>query len=394
MQQFAERLGITFTDFQVEALEYAEKFLADPTKLRTCLYYKTGAGKSITALVQVALLGFTEAIVITPPSTFPQWEALGRKLGVNVTCMSHAKFRQKDTKLSRTVPVIADEMHLFGGHKGQGWKKLDTLAAHLQAPLVLASATPNYNDAERVYCIQHVLNPGSCRGGYIEFLYRECDTEANPFAREPKVLGFRNYPDAAAYLAALPGVLYLPDDLVWSITDHPIPLRVPRELYVYGLNERAGRIIASQIEERHALVNLSLITDTGLLDQQAYDTVMSLVGQTEKPSLVFAAHSTVAEALAATLRRNGVAHDIVTGGTTGRAKADVVARFNAGKLKVLIGTATLATGTDGMDKVCDQLIILDDTDDDSMRRQLVGRIMPRGLGGDASTKSVHRLLLT
>ena len=63
-------------------------------------------------------------------------------------------------------------------------------------------------------------------------------------------------------------------------------------------------------------------------------------------------------------------------------------------LDVLVGTATLATGTDGMDKVCDQLIILDDTDDDALRRQLVGRIMPRGGDGDASSKSVYRFLLT
>jgi hypothetical protein len=63
-------------------------------------------------------------------------------------------------------------------------------------------------------------------------------------------------------------------------------------------------------------------------------------------------------------------------------------------LDVLVGTATLATGTDGLDKVCDTLIILDDTDDDSLRRQLVGRIMPRGTSTDASMKKVFRIVLT
>jgi hypothetical protein len=61
---------------------------------------------------------------------------------------------------------------------------------------------------------------------------------------------------------------------------------------------------------------------------------------------------------------------------------------------VLVGTASLATGTDGLDKMCDSLIILDDTEDDSLRRQLVGRIMPRGEAADASKKQVHRLLLS
>ena len=44
----------------------------------------------------------------------------------------------------------------------------------------------------------------------------------------------------------------------------------------------------------------------------------------------------------------------------------------------LVGTQTLATGTDGLDKMCDLLVILDDTEDNAMRRQLIGRIMPRG----------------
>ena len=48
--------------------------------------------------------------------------------------------------------------------------------------------------------------------------------------------------------------------------------------------------------------------------------------------------------------------------------------------------------TDGLDKMCDWLIILDDTEDDAMRRQLIGRIMPRGLDTDASGKHVYRVL--
>ena len=59
---------------------------------------------------------------------------------------------------------------------------------------------------------------------------------------------------------------------------------------------------------------------------------------------------------------------------------------------MLIGTASLATGTDGLDKMCDTLIILDDTDDDSLRRQLIGRIMPRGADTDTSKKKVYRFV--
>jgi superfamily II DNA or RNA helicase len=390
----ANRAGVKYFDYQEAAVLQS---LELPEPLRQLLFYKTGAGKTITALTVVAMAGYTSVIVIAPPATHNQWIDAGLRFKIMVTPMSHAKFRQKNTKLSREVPVIADEFHLFGGHQGQGWKKLDTLAAHLQAPLVLASATPNYNDAERVYCIQHVLDPMSCRGGYLQFLYAHCNTVASPFKMEPdvdEVQPFRNFKDAAEYLAALPYVAYLPDDLVYQIMDISVPDVWPTATVNFGFNRRAGRIIASQIEERHARVNLSLVDDTGMLRSYIYEILADLVGAATTPSLVFAAHSTVAEALGLSLDENKVNHAVVTGSTPAKKKAAIIADFVAGRLDVLVGTATLATGTDGMDKVCDQLIILDDTDDDALRRQLVGRIMPRGGDGDASSKQVHRLVLT
>ena len=380
------RAGVRLFDYQEEAVAGATD--------RMCLYFKTGAGKSITALACLVKLGYAVAVVVAPPSTHSQWRLAGAKFGVTLECMSHAKFRMKNTKLSRTTAIIADEFHLFGGHRGQGWKKLDSMAAHLKAPLILASATPNYNDAERCYCIQHVLDPLSCRGGYIEFLYKHCETEANRFASEPIVTGFRNYSEAKDYLADLPGVFYLPDDLVYTIDDIQVPKVWPPEAEIYGLNRRTDRIMASQIEARHARVNLTLVDDSGKIRQDIYEILTDLVGAATTPSLVFAAHSTVADALGATLHKNWVKHAVVHGKTPAKKKAAYLDAFRDGVLDVLVGTATLATGTDGLDKVCDQLIILDDTDDDSLRRQLIGRIMPRGEGGDASVKQVHRLVLT
>lgn len=381
---------VQFFDWQQAALDLAAS-QTDPF-LRLCLYFKTGAGKTITALAALAQAGVRSALVVTPPSTYPQWYAAAQIFDIEVECISHAKFRQKGYKLARDKAVIADEFHLFGGHKGHGWKKLDTLAKHLRAPLVLASATPNYNDAERVYCIQHVLDPASCKGGYIEFLYRECETEANPFGMEPKVLGFRNWATAAEYLAALPRVAYLPDDLVYQIQDIEVPAHWPAEADRFGLNRRAGRVMASQIEERHARVNLNLVDDSGKVRDHIYNILIDLVGAATTPSLVFAAHSTVADALGQSLFENRVKHAVVHGGTPAKKKAAYVEAFKDGVLDVLVGTATLATGTDGMDKMCNTLIILDDTDDDALRRQLVGRIMPRGEGGDVTVKQVYRLV--
>lgn len=397
LNDLGAKVGLKWLDYQVKTLEAVQ---ARTGLLRECLYYKTGAGKSVTSLACMALKGQVFVLVIAPPSTHAAWQQWGLRFGIGVDCMSHAKFRMKDTRISRHTAVIADEFHLFGGHDGKGWKRFDTLARHSQAPIIVLSATPSYNDADRVYCIQHALDPLSCRGGFIDFLYKHCETEQDPFSMKPKVLGFRNYPGnadtdgAAAYLADLPYVHYLPDDLVYTINDVPIATVWPLAAETYGLNERRDRIMASDIEARHARVDLSLINDHGFLRQEAYDEVAGVTVGAHTPILMFAAHSTVALAMSNSLAAQRVKHGLVTGDTSKKAKADLIAQFNRGELEVLVGTASLATGTDGMDKVCDWLIILDDTDDDSLRRQLVGRIMPRGLDTDASKKQVYRLLLT
>jgi len=392
IQTLADKAGVKLFDYQMQAL--LEASLMSGRTQRLCLYYKTGAGKSITALGCISLWGFHEVVVVAPPSTHDMWVELGKKLKISVYPMSHARFRMKQTLMSRTVPVIADEMHLFGGHSGKGWKKLDQLGLHLQAPMVLASATPNYNDAERCYCIQHILDPLGTKGGFLEFIYRNCTTEQNPFGQMPKVTGFLNYPDAAAFLADLPGVKYLPDDLVYGITDISVPAAVLPEMDAFGYNARDHKMLASQMEERHVRTYQSLVDETGLVDKHVYDVVTGLVAKAKTPVLVFSAHATVARALFDRLLLDGTKALLVTGADTPAAKQQRLSAFRGRAADVLVGTASLATGTDGLDKVCDTLVILDDTDDDALRRQLVGRIMPRGMDADVLKKSVYRLVLT
>lgn len=379
--------GFELFDYQQAALD---DIAAMPAPIRVCLFYKTGAGKSLTALAALSTLGYDEAVVIAPPSTHQQWIDLGVKLDVVVYPMSHAKFRMKDTRMSRTMPVVADEMHLFGGQRGKGWRKLDTLAQHLQAPLILASATPNYNDAERCYCVQHVLDPDSCSGGFLQFLYQNCVTEQDPFSMVPKVLGFRKHAGAAQYLADLPGVLYLPDDLVYEIEDREYPEDIPADLAVYGYDRRRHRMVASIMEMRHTTRYQGLVNEEGYLHPTVLDEVVQACNRL--PVLIFANHATVAEAISRSLDRYAIPHRLVTGADTLSAKERALNEFRTGRNNVLVGTATLATGTDGLDRVCDRLLIVDDTDDDALRRQLIGRIMPRGLAVDASGKEVIRLV--
>lgn len=360
-----------------------------PEPERACLYYKTGAGKSLTALLGVQHCGYKNVVVIAPPSTHMQWIELGEQYNMAVECMSHAKFRMKNTKLSRQVPVIADEFHLFGGHKGQGWKKLDMLARNLQAPLFLLSATPNYNDAERVYCVKHILEPHDTKGGYLQFLYTHCTTEQNPFGHEPKVTGFKDYPSAAEFLASMKSVFYLPDDVVYTIEELSYAVNITPAFDKYNYNARKHRIMASQMEKRYTTRLQGLVNPS----MQIHGHVMAVIESfLSKPVLMFCNSSVIAAALSESLESQGIDHQLVTGKTPAKQKDLAIDSFRKGETTVLIGTATLATGTDGLDKVCDTLLIIDDTDDDALRRQLIGRIMPRGKSTSTNNKRVIRLV--
>ena len=360
--------------------------------VRACLYFKTGAGKSRAALEGMKALDYSYVLVVSPPSTHTQWLHLGRSMGMGLVCISHAKFRMKDYKVSRAVPIIMDEVHLLGGQKGKGWRKFDTLARHLTAPIFMLSATPNYNDAERCYCIVHVLSPHAHKGGYLQFLYNNCETAANPFGMEPNVLGFRNYPDAASYLADQPGVFYLPDDLVYTIDDISYNEDLSDELTEFGYDRRKHKMIGSIMEARQTARFQGLVAENGRLRFEVFEDIVAGVLSKHKPVLIYCNREQVAQALARSMDFYCMKYAMVTGKTPKLLKETIIQEFLSGEHSILIGTATLATGTDGMDRVCDTLLILDDTDDDALRRQLIGRIMPRGDFVSTAAKQVLRLL--
>ena len=394
IQDNLRKLGITLQGHQAEARDAAAAQVAQGSQVRLCLYHATGKGKTIASLVCVAQAGVHEVLVLAPPITHDGWRGWGQKLGIEVTPISHAKFRQKTFKVRRTQAMIVDEFHLLGGHTGVGWKKLDALARGLQAPLVICSATPNYNDVERVYCVMHVLAPDTVRGGYIQFLYRHCETEENPFGREPVVLGFLDGRSAEEHLAELPYVHYVEDEVIKQVTIGDVPAdagTIPDVLEDFGYDARRHRIIASQIERMHTEVVYRISTPDGLVWPRLYDQIAELVGQASTPVLIYCTHATMAAALARTIKAHGEHPLLITGETPARQKAWLTKLFLTGRYPALIGTATLATGLDGLDKMCDVLLIVDDTNDDSLRRQLMGRILPRGLDTDVSKKQVWRL---
>ena len=391
-EKIEQLLGKALFDHQRAALDFWES--DRPHRDRLCLYYKTGSGKTLTSLLCMwaRVQGQEPVLVVAPPSTHMSWAAAAAVLGIEVECVSHAKFRQQAFKVQRTTPIIIDEFHMLGGYQAQGWKKLERISRGLQAPLIICSATPNYNDVERCYCVQKIVDPDSTRGGYLEFLYQHCETRQSPFSMTPEVVGFRSQQSAAEFLAAMRNVLHVPDDVDYTVQDVPLPRQMSLEFDEYGLSPFGPRLMASQIEARHTERRFNLVDANDLFRQSVYDELSRLVGDLPPTKvLMFCNSSRIAEALYQCLCSNGVPAGIITGKDTKKAKEAELRRFISGDMEVLVGTASIATGTDGIDKVSDLLILVDDTDDESLRRQIIGRILPRGTDTDASKKVIYRL---
>lgn len=391
------RIGKTFYSHQIEAIEHAAQ---QGDALRMCLYHAMGKGKTITALASMAAVGVSKVIVLAPPVTQKKWVADGDALGIEVIPTSHAKFRmsrfRQEFSFTRKTALIVDEFHLLGGHTGKGWKKLDAMARGMRAPLILCSATPSYNDVERVYCVAHVLDPQGHKGGFIEFLYRHCITKANPFGQIPNVVGLQNYPTAEMFLADLPSVFYVEDEQLKQITieEVELDLPVPEEFDGIGLSVRDGRLMASLMEARHKRARLQLLNDDGTLNGLVTQEIHDLIVESDGVALLFCSTRTIAEAVhyAIAVYEFPSSVGIVHGQMSSKVKDTELAKFITGEYNVLVGTSTMATGFDGADEVCDTLVLVQDTDDESLRNQLIGRILPRGSRGGLERKRIVRLV--
>lgn len=361
---------------------------------RMLVFFPTGKGKTKMTLAALADRGHSHAIVIAPPRTHAAWRADAAVLGMQLRLDSHAKFRMVNTKYPADIPFIVDEFHLLGGHGAMGWMKFNRMAAHMRVEILMASATPNYNDAERVFCLTAIGDEAPNRN-YMDWLWNTCNCHVSYFSKYPEideVHPFKGHDSAIAFLLDKDWVAYIEDDAVWQSDTMLMHNHVPPVFEEYGYNPREHRIIASDMEAYHKRVYLQYVDDDGFIRDDIMREFWVNVGLTDRRKwLVFCSHQPVAEALKRTMNKQGVVSYYIDGDTTdAQVEALKSAFIQVEGEAYLIGTATLATGIDGIDKACQSLLIFDDIrGDHSLRRQLIGRILPRG-----ENDGIARLVIT
>ena len=338
------------------------------------LLFPTGEGKSKTSLAQIASRGYDEIYVVAPPKTHPAWQRDANVLGVSVELMSHKAYRERKSFSKR--PFIIDEVHMLGSRTGDGWKRLKRMADTMPA-LVMCSATPSYNKPERAFCLTTIgdENPILNYGAWMD---EHCTTVPNRYAYYPTVTGFKEYDSAIEFLVDRPWVSYVEDTATWTAGELKLPLPNLSNFERLNFSKRHHRLVNSDMEKRHKRVDLRFIDDDDYVRAEVLDAVHNEFEQYPDRSkwLVFCMHKTVAKAL----QRSWPGALLIDGDTKTEDVDRILQQFiNVQGPHVLIGTTAMATGVDGIDKVCTSMLILDDIEgDNAKRRQLIGRILPRG----------------
>jgi len=354
---------------------------------RLLLFFPTGEGKTKTALALMAMRGHKRIVIIAPLATHGAWKHDAALLGLTVRVDTFHKFRLQDTAYSKTTDMafIVDEFHQLGGHGAAGWKKFNRMMRHFTGDVVMASATPNYNDAERVFCLTAIGDEMPSRD-YINWLWDNCNCSINRFSKVPDVdedRPFKNYDNALTFLQSRDWVAYIEDKAEWQPRTLILPAHENILFERYNANKRSSKVMNSEMEKRHARINDRFIGEDGLIRPEIMGAVskeLSLFPDRTK-WMVFAFHKTVAQALKRTVPGNTWLIDGDTNKNHVDSIKDDFIRHPGGGW--LIGTTAIATGMDGVDKVCTSMLILDDIDGDpSLRRQLIGRILPRGSADD------------
>lgn len=349
------------------------KASTEPLRIQLLLF-PTGEGKSKTSLAQIASRGHDEIYVVAPPKTHPAWQKDANILGVHVELMSHKAFRER--KNFSRKPFIIDEVHMLGARTGDGFKRLRRMVDKMPA-LILCSATPNYNKPERAYCLD-VIGEKNPIASYERWMNTHCTTEPNRFAYYPTVTGFKEYDSAIDFLVARPWVAYVEDTATWTAAELKLPSPDLANFEKLNFSKRHHRLMNSDMEKRHKRVDLELIDDDGFIRPEVMAAVEKELAKypERKKWLVFCMHKTVANALFNSVE----SAELIDGDTRTDNVDHIIQSFSrADGPDWLIGTTAMATGVDGIDKVCTSMLILDDIDGDhAKRRQLIGRILPRG----------------
>lgn len=355
-------------------------------ELKRCLlFFPTGEGKTYTSLALIRVRGWKEVNVIAPKKTHGGWESAARLMGMKLHLYSPELFIQPKTRFERDIPWIVDEVHRLGERAAAGWQRFERMMRKFHHEVVLMSATPNYNKAERAFCLDVLADPSAIRN-YMDWLIFHGEVEASRYSIYPNFVKFKRHETVIDYLSSKRWCFYIEDTADWTRVTLELPNHYNEIFERYGYSRMHKRVVASLMEKYHKRVDQQFIDHRGMIHDDIWEKILEVAWQYTnfKQWLMFCSHKTVADALRKTFQVH--MHEevwTIDGDTKGGDVEPIKKAFVASDRGILIGTTAIAEGLDGLDKTCHALLILDDIrGDHAKRRQVIGRILPRGKGDE------------
>lgn len=358
-------------------------------KKHALLYHSMGKGKTMTA-VQIAKNAIDanhcdSLLVVAPPSTHKDWNALFEKyIDVQFKVVSLQwliKNKEFLRYINKETLVIIDEIHL-ASNRGKEGTKVATAIINRAFGSLLMSGTPFRNKEERLFVVHDWLF-GDAKN-YENWLNEYCNTIPDRFAYYPKFVSFKagEIEDYLEQIDRMPykKIFIEKEDMEYKTTFEYLPIlnnqyNVLEKYSVYG-KERL--IVANSVMRKLrymsylkycGYIEADIENDTCTLHEPRQDILEIINRYSPRNPIIYAQSSKVAR-FYADLYPDSL---YIDGKTTKKNKDLIFSEFKRGG-KILFATDSISTGTDGAQEATDCILVLYDTNDNTSRDQLIGRI--------------------
>jgi hypothetical protein len=348
----------------------------------------TGAGKTLAGVLATREIDAQETLVVVPQITREQWarefrEAFpgtdvriglppegedleatkGSQPRVWVTTYDMLSADSKAAKAQlapladRLDAAILDEVHMVKAGTDLASQRRQVLLATLDRAgegnpdlmVVGMSATPVVNNLDEAKSLLRVITGEDPKG----------------FGTAPTV---RNAASAHRHMT-MNGIRWKPDyktgftrDTAWvDATGHMG--RIVAALN--GEEAKRGRVHPASIER--ALLPVKM------------PEIVARVKAAQGPTIVYSEYvAGMVDPIVTELRSHGITAERLTGEETEAQKRDLIRRFTRGEIHTLVGSRPLATGTDGLQRVCRNLVVASMPWTAANDDQLIGRLVRTG----------------
>tara|TARA_R110002126_G_scaffold10128_3_gene45543 strand:- start:5947 stop:7296 length:1350 start_codon:yes stop_codon:yes gene_type:complete len=267
-----------------------------------------------------------------------------------ITNFEAVNFLHKNPQyLKQFDTIIIDEFTAFKNRSAKRSKNLNKIISHFTNRIAM-SGTPNSNTILDIWHPVYLIDNGERLGArFYSFRHQACTPKFNGFANE-----WIDKPGIEETIAdklsdicirfALTDCMDLPDKIVRTINTKLTP-NVQKQYKTLAedsvLYTKSGTVnavhAAARVKKLLQLVTGAVYDEDGVVQfvhQERYDIVMTLVSQR--------AHSLVAfnwkherDALVEMANKEGITYDIIDGSVKPEKRNDIVARYQAGHIKVL-----------------------------------------------------------